>query len=53
MLIGQALLWGSWVVSVWACISYCINHIYFIFSEASQRGYNFLPQIVSHVYRMT
>lgn len=33
MLIGQALLWGSWLVGFWACVFICINHIYFVLSE--------------------
>jgi protein-S-isoprenylcysteine O-methyltransferase Ste14 len=33
MLIGQALLWGSWVVGIWACVFVLINHIYFVLSE--------------------
>jgi protein-S-isoprenylcysteine O-methyltransferase Ste14 len=33
MLIGQALLWGSWVVGIWACVFVFINHIYFVLSE--------------------
>lgn len=33
MLIGQALLWGSWVVGLWACVFILINHLYFVLSE--------------------
>jgi protein-S-isoprenylcysteine O-methyltransferase Ste14 len=33
MLIGQALLWGSWIVCAWACVFVFINHIYFVLSE--------------------
>src|SRR4030042_3100205 len=33
MLIGQALLWGSWVVGIWACVFVFINHVYFLLSE--------------------
>jgi len=33
VLIGEALLWGSWVVGIWVCLFMCINHVYFIFSE--------------------
>jgi protein-S-isoprenylcysteine O-methyltransferase Ste14 len=33
MLIGQALLWGSWMVGIWACVFVLINHIYFVLSE--------------------
>jgi protein-S-isoprenylcysteine O-methyltransferase Ste14 len=33
MLIGEALLWGSWVLGTWASIFLCINHIYFVLSE--------------------
>jgi protein-S-isoprenylcysteine O-methyltransferase Ste14 len=33
LLIGQALFWGSWSISLWACIFIIINHIYFVFFE--------------------
>ena len=33
LLIGQAMLWGSWIVSIWACVFILINHIYFVISE--------------------
>jgi protein-S-isoprenylcysteine O-methyltransferase Ste14 len=33
MLFGQALLWGSWAVGLWACAFVCINHVYFVFVE--------------------
>jgi len=33
VLIGQALLWGSWIVGIWACVFIFINHIYFVISE--------------------
>lgn len=33
MLIGQALLWGSWIVGLWAGIFILINHLYFVLSE--------------------
>ena len=33
MLIGQALLWGSWMMGIWACVFVFINHIYFVLSE--------------------
>ena len=33
LLIGQALLWGSWVVGSWACIFVFMNHIYFVLFE--------------------
>ncbi|MEW6232681.1 MAG: isoprenylcysteine carboxylmethyltransferase family protein [Chloroflexota bacterium] len=33
MLIGQALLWGSWVVGLWAGVFIFINHFYFVWSE--------------------
>lgn len=36
MLIGQALLWGSWAVGVWAGVFIGINHVYFVFVE--ERG---------------
>lgn len=33
MLMGQALLWGSWVMAIWACTFVLINHIYFVLIE--------------------
>jgi len=33
MLSGQALLWGSWLLSLWACIFVGLNHVYFVLSE--------------------
>ena len=33
LLIGQALLWGSWVVGLWAGVFIVINHIYFVLLE--------------------
>lgn len=33
LLMGQALLWGSWVVGIWACVFVFINHVYFVLSE--------------------
>jgi protein-S-isoprenylcysteine O-methyltransferase Ste14 len=33
MLIGQTLLWGSWLLSLWACVFVGINHLYFVVSE--------------------
>jgi protein-S-isoprenylcysteine O-methyltransferase Ste14 len=33
MLLGQALLWGSWVMGIWAGAFVFINHIYFVLSE--------------------
>jgi protein-S-isoprenylcysteine O-methyltransferase Ste14 len=33
MLVGEALLWGSWVLGMWACVFLCINHFYFVLSE--------------------
>ena len=33
MLIGQTLLWGSWLVGLWACVFVGVNHIYFLLSE--------------------
>ena len=33
MLAGQALLWGSWVVAIWAGLFVLINHVYFVLSE--------------------
>jgi protein-S-isoprenylcysteine O-methyltransferase Ste14 len=33
MLTGQTLLWGSWLVGLWACVFVGLNHIYFVLSE--------------------
>lgn len=33
MLIGESLLWGSWLLGIWAFSFVCINHIYFVVSE--------------------
>lgn len=33
MLFGQAALWGSWLVSLWACFFVGVNHIYFVILE--------------------
>ena len=33
LLIGQALLWGSWAVGVWVGVFIVINHVYFVLSE--------------------
>jgi len=33
MLLGLALIWGSWVVGLWALLFFVVNHTYFILSE--------------------
>jgi protein-S-isoprenylcysteine O-methyltransferase Ste14 len=33
MLWGEALLWGSIAVGLWACAFIAINHVYFVLSE--------------------
>ena len=33
VLLGLALIWGSWVVGVWVLLFVLVNHTYFIFSE--------------------
>src|SRR5215475_8835581 len=33
MLLALALIWGSWVVGVWALLFFAVNHTYFIVSE--------------------
>ena len=33
MLTGQALLWGSWVMAIWAGTFVLISHVYFVLSE--------------------
>jgi protein-S-isoprenylcysteine O-methyltransferase Ste14 len=33
LLVGQALVWGSWVVGVWAGVFIFINHVYSVLSE--------------------
>lgn len=32
-LIGQALLWGSMAITIWAGVFILINHVYFVLSE--------------------
>jgi protein-S-isoprenylcysteine O-methyltransferase Ste14 len=33
MLLGEALLWGSIALGLWACVFIFVNHLYFILSE--------------------
>lgn len=33
VLLGEALLFGSWVVGVWALLFVLVNHTYFVLSE--------------------
>ena len=33
MLLGQALVWGSAAVGIWACVFVGINHVYFVLFE--------------------
>jgi protein-S-isoprenylcysteine O-methyltransferase Ste14 len=33
MLLGEALLWASWPIGVWACLFFAVNHTYFILLE--------------------
>jgi protein-S-isoprenylcysteine O-methyltransferase Ste14 len=33
ILIGQALVWGSWVTALWAAVFVLINHVYFVLGE--------------------
>jgi protein-S-isoprenylcysteine O-methyltransferase Ste14 len=33
MLLGEALLWGSIALGLWACVFITINHVYFVLSE--------------------
>ena len=33
ILLGLALIWGSWLVGVWAFVFLAVNHTYFILSE--------------------
>ena len=33
LLAGQAFLWGSWALGLWACLFISINHIYFVLVE--------------------
>lgn len=33
MLSGEAALWSSWALGLWACIFVCINHAYFLLFE--------------------
>ncbi len=30
---GQALIWGSWVMGIWASVFILVNHVYFVLSE--------------------
>ena len=33
MLSGEALLFGSWVLALWALLFVLVNHVYFLASE--------------------
>lgn len=33
MLLGQALMWGSWLMGVWFLVFVLMNHAYFVLSE--------------------
>ncbi len=33
ILVGQVLLWGSWVMGIWTCVFIFVNHTYFVLSE--------------------
>jgi protein-S-isoprenylcysteine O-methyltransferase Ste14 len=33
VLAALSLLSGSWLVAAWTCTFFCINHVYFLFSE--------------------
>jgi protein-S-isoprenylcysteine O-methyltransferase Ste14 len=33
MLVGQALIWGSWVMALWATVFVLVNHVYFMLWE--------------------
>lgn len=33
VLVGLALIWGSWVVGAWALLFIVVNHTYFVLSE--------------------
>jgi protein-S-isoprenylcysteine O-methyltransferase Ste14 len=33
MLIGEALIWGSWVLCTWAAVILLVNHVYFVVVE--------------------
>ena len=33
MLLGEALLWGSIALGLWACVFIAINHVYFVLIE--------------------
>jgi protein-S-isoprenylcysteine O-methyltransferase Ste14 len=33
MLFGQALVWGSWAIALWAALVLLINHVYFVLIE--------------------
>jgi protein-S-isoprenylcysteine O-methyltransferase Ste14 len=33
LLMGQALLWGSWAIGLWAGVFVLVNHVYFVVFE--------------------
>jgi protein-S-isoprenylcysteine O-methyltransferase Ste14 len=33
VLLGKALIWGSWAISLWACVFVGISHVYFVLLE--------------------
>ena len=33
ILVGEALIWGSWVIGLWACVFAVVNHAYFVLLE--------------------
>ena len=33
MLLGEALIWGSWLMGVWFLVFVVVNHVYFVLSE--------------------
>ncbi len=41
LLLGQALLWGSWVVGAWACVFVGINHVYLVLIEEPRLNMRF------------
>ena len=41
MLFGEALLWGSVALGLWACVFILVNHAYFLLSEEPELGKRF------------
>ena len=33
MLLGETIIWGSWVIGLWFLVFVLVNHVYFVLSE--------------------